>query len=388
MISRAAAQAGRGGVEAIHRLMIPDMTIYSTFLRPLAFRLDPETAHHLAIAAGANLGWAAPMMRAAMGVDNDRLATNVTGLHFPTPIGLAAGFDKSGSAIPALAGLGFGSIEIGSVSLDPSKGNPKPRLWRLPADEGIVVHYGLPNDGTKVIAERLTRIRLPVPLGINLVVTNRGPGAAPQSADQIIGEYAAAARAMAPHADYLMLNLSCPNTVDGRDFFADAGHLDACLAALGETRLPLPVFLKVSPLGGIGAIERVLAAASGRDFVSGFMFNLPPVKPEGMRSPERAWCELPGAVSGPPAAALADFCIRETFRRMDRKRHVLIGAGGVSTAKDAYAKIRLGASLVQLLTALIFRGPGVVHTITKGLAQLLVRDGVKHVADVVGVDAV
>jgi dihydroorotate dehydrogenase (fumarate)/dihydroorotate dehydrogenase len=201
------------------------MTIYSTIIRPLAFRLDPETAHHLAIAAGARLGWAAGAMRAALCVDDDRLATDVAGLHFPTPIGLAAGFDKSGPAIRALAGLGFGSIEIGSVSVDPSEGNPKPRLWRLPADKAIVVHYGLPNDGAAIIAERLARTRLPVPLGINLVVTNRGRGAAPLNADQIIGEYVAAAKAMAPRADYLMLNLSCPNTVDGRDFFADAGHL-------------------------------------------------------------------------------------------------------------------------------------------------------------------
>src|SRR6266702_981616 len=180
--------------------MIRDMTTYSRFIRPLAFRLDPETAHHLAIAAGARLGWAAGAMRTATLVWDDRLATDVAGLHFPTPIGLAAGFDKSGSAIRALAGLGFGSIEIGSVSLDSSSGNPKQRLWRLPADQALVVHYGLPNDGADVIAERLARTRLPVPLGINLVVTNRGPGAAALKGDQIIGEYVAAAGAMAPHA--------------------------------------------------------------------------------------------------------------------------------------------------------------------------------------------
>lgn len=363
------------------------MTIYSALVRPLLFRLDPETAHHLAIAAGHGLGWAAGALRPAMTVEDDRLATEVAGMHFPTPIGLAAGFDKSGTAIRALAGLGFGSIEIGSVSLDPSRGNPRPRLWRLPDDQAIVVHYGLPNDGTDAISGRLAGIRLPVPLGINVVVTNRGPGAAPLNADQIIGEYAAAAAAMVPHADYLMMNLSCPNTVDGRDFFADAGHLNAFLAALDETRLRRPVFLKVSPLGGIEAIERVLAAADGRDTVSGFMFNLPPHKPAGLRSADKIWRDLPGAVSGPPAAALADVCIRETFRRMDRKRHVLIGAGGVFTAEDAYAKIRLGASLVQLLTALIYQGPGIVRTITQGLAELLARDGVKNVRDAVGVDA-
>src|SRR5271163_1038134 len=147
------------------------MTIYSTLVRPLAFRLDPETAHHLAIAAGARLGWAANAMRSATQVDDARLATTVAGLDFPNPIGLAAGFDKSGSAIRALAGLGFGSVEIGSISIERSAGNSKPRLWRLPDDEAIVVYYGLPNAGARAIAKRLARCRLPLPLGINLAVT-------------------------------------------------------------------------------------------------------------------------------------------------------------------------------------------------------------------------
>jgi dihydroorotate dehydrogenase (fumarate)/dihydroorotate dehydrogenase len=327
-------------------------------------------------------------MRAITAIDDARLSLDVAGLRFPSPIGLAAGFDKSGTAISALAGLGFGSVEIGSVSIDPSSGNPKPRLWRLPDDRGIIVHYGLPNEGGEVIANRLSKMRLPIPLGVNLVVTNRGAGAPPLQPDPIVGEYASAAQLIAPQADYLMLNLSCPNTVDGRDFFADSGHLEACLSALDGLNLKLPVFLKLSPLGGIDAIERVLAAADNRAFVSGFMFNLPPGKPDGMHTPEQIWRALPGAVSGPPAAALADFCIRETFRRMGRKRHVLIGAGGVSTAEDAYRKIRLGASLVQLLTALIYEGPGVVRRITKGLTELLARDGIKHVTEAVGVDAV
>src|ERR1700742_4861297 len=129
------------------------MTLYASFIRPLAFRMDPEAAHHLAIAAGARMGWASRVMRGATQVRDERLAIDVAGLHFPSPIGLAAGFDKSGAAISALAGLGFGSVEIGSVSIDPSMGNPKPRLWRLPEDRAIVVHYGLPNDGVSAIAE-------------------------------------------------------------------------------------------------------------------------------------------------------------------------------------------------------------------------------------------
>ena len=363
------------------------MTLYSSIIRPLAFCLDAETAHHLSIGLASH---AQPVVRAlgrlSATVDK-RLETEVAGIRFPNPIGLAAGFDKSGTAAATLAALGFGFVEVGSVSIDPSPGNPRPRLFRLPQDRAIVVHYGLPNDGALAVAARLDTVHLAIPLGVNIVKTNRVTAARPETKDEIIDDYVKAASFFADNADYLMLNLSCPNTEDGRDFFADRGHLDACLDAFSKIGLRLPIFLKVSPLGGIAAIERVLAAADARPFVSGFMFNLPPGKPGGLKTPERVWRTMPGAVSGAPAAELANACIRETYRRMDRKRHVIIGAGGVFTAEDAYAKIRLGASLVQLLTALVYEGPGVVRRITRGLVRLLERDGIAHVSDAVGVDA-
>jgi len=362
------------------------MGLYAAIARPLLFRLDAERAHHLALAAAAGLAPLAGPLRRLLAVDDPRLAVAVAGLRFSNPLGLAAGFDKSGTGIATLAALGFGAVEIGSVSLDPSRGNPLPRLFRLPEDRAIVVHYGLPNDGIPAIAARLAQARLPVPLGINIVKTNRGHGAPAETPDQIVAEYAEAARRMAPLADYLMLNLSCPNTGDGRDVFADAGNLRRCLAALAALRLPRPVFLKVSPLGGIATIERVLEAAEPHLFVSGFMFNLPPVKPAGMTTPETRWRNLPGAVSGRPAAALADDSIRELYRRMDRRRYAIVGAGGVFTAEDAYAKIRIGCSLVQLLTALVYEGPLVVRAILTGLVALLERDGFTHVADAVGAD--
>lgn len=362
------------------------MTFYSHLVRPLVFKLDPERAHHLAIGAAGCAQGVLPLIRAVCASSDPRLEIEVAGLRFKNPIGLAAGFDKSGTAVAALSALGFGSVEIGSISLDPSDGNPRPRLFRLPQDRAIVVHYGLPNDGARAVAERVGKRARACPLGINIVKTNRGQCANPETKDQIIREYVEAARLLAPHADYLMLNLSCPNTQDGRDFFADRGNLDACLAALGDVEFTVPVFLKVSPLGGIAAIERVLAAADPHSFVRGFMFNLPPGKPAGLRTPEPIWRNMPGAVSGQPCAALANSCIRETFRRMDRKRHVIIGAGGVFDAKDAYEKIRLGASLVQLLTALVYEGPGIVRRIVRDLPGLLERDGVKHVADAVGAE--
>lgn len=363
------------------------MTIYSGLLRPLIFQLDAERAHHLAIAAASRAGGVVPFVRAVCATSESRLETVVAGLRFENPIGLAAGFDKSGSAIAALAALGFGAVEIGSVSLDPAEGNPRPRLFRLPQDRAIVVHYGLPSDGAHAVAERVRASVRTCPLGINIAKTNRGQHGAPETTDEIIRDYVEAARLLAPCADYLMFNLSCPNSQDGRDFFADRGNLDACLAALGEVDFGRPVFLKVSPRGGISAIESLLSAADPHSFVSGFMFNLPAGKPDNLVTPERIWRNMPGAASGDPCRALANFCIRETFRRMDRRRHAIVGAGGVFSAEDAYEKIRLGASLVQVLTALVYEGPGVVRRIARGLARLLRRDGVKHVADAVGADA-
>jgi dihydroorotate dehydrogenase (fumarate)/dihydroorotate dehydrogenase len=361
------------------------MRAYRGIARPLIFRLDAETAHHMVVRCLDATAFLAPVVDRLCAVTDPRLSTTVAGLRFRNPIGLAAGFDKNGAAVPMLSALGFGAVEIGSISRDPSAGNARPRLFRLPDDEAIVVNYGLPNEGAAAVAARLVRTRIPVPLGINIVKTNR-PGAAGETKDSIIAEYADAARILAPRADYLMFNLSCPNTEDCGDFFADRGCLDALLQALGSLGLKVPVFLKASPRGGIAAIERLLSAAEPHVFVSGFMYNLPPGKPDGLSTPEALWREMPGAVSGRPSAALADHCIRETYRRMDRKRFTIIGAGGVSSAEGAYAKIRNGASLVQLLTALVYEGPGVVHSIACGLAVLLQRDGFAQVADAVGVD--
>jgi dihydroorotate dehydrogenase len=362
------------------------MGLYTAIARPLLFGLDPEVAHKLALSTGRALGWSGGLVRAMTAAHDPILRTNLAGLELNSPIGLAAGFDKSGTALPMLAGLGFGALEIGSVSVDPSGGNPRPRLFRLPRDKAIVVAYGLPNDGAEVIVDRLRHLHLPAPLGINLVKTNRGAGAPPETPDQIIAEYVEAGRRYHGVASYLMFNLSCPNTVDGRDFFADRGQLQACLQALGEAQLGLPIFLKISPLGGIATIERLLEISEPHRFVSGFMYNLPPGKPDTLTTPSPVWSKWPGAVSGKPFAPLADLCIGETYRRMDRGRYQIVGSGGVYTAEDAYRKLRLGASLVQILTALVYEGPGAVSRLTSGLPPLLHRDGLRNIHDAVGVD--
>ena len=360
------------------------MSFYSAAIRPALFQIDAEFMHHASIQVAARMGWAHGPLSAFYGFRDPSLETEVCGLRFANPLGLAAGYDKSGEAVRALAGLGFGHVEIGSVSADPSDGNPKPRLFRLPDDRALVVHYGLQNHGADVIAERLSRTRLPVPLGVNIVKTNRGICAANDGADAIIADYARSIETLKRHAGYITLNLSCPNTEMGRDFFADKPHVELFLDALDDLDIGCPLFLKVSPKSGIPGIEMLLEAAEGHDFVSGFVFNLPAGKPDNLKTPKAVWDSMPGAVSGQPVEALINFSLGETYKRMDRERYRLIGIGGVFTAEQAYEKIRLGASLVQLLTALVYEGPGVVGRINRGLCALLARDGFKSVAEAVG----
>ena len=365
------------------------MGMYSKVIRPLLFRFDAERMHNASILAGRIAGAVGPvrgMLSAAYGFHDSRLETEVCGVRFPNPVGLAAGYDKSGEAIRALAAMGFGHVEIGSVSAKPSAGNPRPRLFRLPADRAVVVHYGLQNSGAEVIAERLIGVRLPVPLGINIVKTNKGIDAPPDSDDGIIADYVQSVKVLKDRGDYLTLNLSCPNTEMGRDFFADRANVIRCMGALSEIEIACPVFLKVSPLGGVPAIENLLAAVEGMDFVSGFVFNLAPGKPDTLVTDKTVLESMPGAVAGRPIAEQMNTCIRELYRRMDRDRYRIIGVGGVFSAADAYEKIRLGASMVQLLTAMVYEGPGVVKRINRALCRLLERDGLAHISEAVGMD--
>ncbi len=365
------------------------MSLYRRLVRPVLFRTDPEWAHDRSIrfaelASRSELTCRAVARRYV--VHDERLALKLAGLAFRSPLGLAAGYDKNGRAVPLLSAFGFGHVEVGSVSAQRSAGNPAPRLFRLPRDNAIVVHYGVPNDGAVRVAERLAAVRRTVPVGINLVNTNRGPAAPVEPDEAVIADYVESVRLLQDRADYLCLNLSCPNTNDGSGFFHDPRRLSTLLEALDEVGIGKPVFLKVAPFATVGALEAFLEAAARASFVSGFSVNLPPGQPPGMRTPAAERAGLPGAVSGTPAEAAANRTIRELYRRMDRDRYVIIGSGGVFTAEDAYRKIRLGASLVQLLTSLIYQGPEVVRSIHRRLPQLLERDGFAHVREVIGID--
>jgi dihydroorotate dehydrogenase len=357
------------------------MGVYSQLVRPVLFRTDPERAHDLAVRAAELASRSGAVCRAvARPVEDPWLAVAVAGLRFATPLGLAAGFDKSARGVAFLSSLGFGHVEVGSVSADPSDGNPRPRLFRLVGERAIVVHYGVPNDGAARVAQRLDGRPRRVPLGINVVSTNRGAASAAEPDDAVIDDYVSSVRTLQDLGDYVCLNLSCPNTRDGVGFFADRARLRALLERLGEAGVRRPLFVKVAPFSSAGDLDSFLAAVVGFPFVSGFSVNLPPGKPAGLSA------SMPGAVSGPPSAPAALRTVGQLYRAMDRSRFAVIGSGGIGSGADAYAMIRRGASLVQLYTAVVYEGPGVVRRVTSELAELVGRDGFASVADAVGVD--
>ncbi|TWU04126.1 quinone-dependent dihydroorotate dehydrogenase [Neorhodopirellula pilleata] len=360
--------------------------IYESFARPALFRLDPEAVHHGTVRACQVAGAVPGLTRLAgklFDFSANELQIEVAGIPFPNPIGLAAGWDKNGLALRMLDQLGFGFVEIGSVSASRSLGNLKPRLFRVPSAQAIIVNYGLPNDGAAKIASRLKHNIPKVPRGVNLVTTNRGPTAAPSSPDEIFEDYATSVSLVQGHASYLTLNLSCPNANDGKDFFAQPNHIHELLSRLASGSITVPIFLKLPPVDSPKEHDRWLCEVDEFDFVKGFVFNLAPGKP--------AWLHLgidttgmPGAVAGAPVRQHHNRCIERLYSRMNRKRYTIIGGGGVFNADHAWEKIQLGASLVQIYTALIYHGPSVTRRMNEGLLEKMRQFGFRNLAEAVG----
>jgi dihydroorotate dehydrogenase len=336
-------------------------------IRPLLFTLDPERAHGLAISALKHL----PEGTRA-GPDGP-LATEVAGLAFPNPLGMAAGFDKDGEVPDAVLGLGFGFAEVGSLTPLPQPGNPKPRLFRLTEDRAVINRMGFNNGGGEAAAGRLAaRLKRGGVVGINI-------GANKDSPDRI-ADYAKMVGLMAPLASYLAVNVSSPNTPGLRalqDEAALGALLDAVLEARGASGPP--VFLKVAPdlePADIDAIARIaLDKGLGALIVSNTTISRPQLK-----SRHRGEA---GGLSGEPLRSLALQRLRD-FRQATGGAIPLVGVGGIATAEDAWTRIRAGASLVQLYSAMVYRGPGIARELTRGLEALMRRDGFASIADAVG----
>jgi dihydroorotate dehydrogenase len=342
------------------------MALYP-LIRPLIFSLEAERAHGLTLAA-------LKMLPAGEPKPHPRLAVRVAGLDFPNPIGLAAGFDKNAEAFGQALRLGFGFAEVGTLTPRPQPGNAKPRLFRLAEDRAVINRMGFNNDGLEAAKRRLQRQRHGI-VGVNIGANK--DSAAGQAA---IADYSAGVRAMAPLADYLTVNISSPNT-PGLRALQDKGALDDLLGAVIEARggTRPPIFLKLAPDLEPADIDDIaeVSIARGIDalIVANTTVSRPPLKSR--------WRSEAGGLSGAPLAPLALQRLKD-FRAATGGRMALIAAGGIGSGADAYERIRAGASLVQIYTALVFEGPGLVRRIVREFDALLRRDGFAKLADAVG----
>ncbi len=342
---------------------------------PLLRLVEPERAHRLAICA-----LRSGLVGNSDATDVPSLRQSLFGREFPNPVGLAAGFDKNGEVFAPALRLGFGFVELGSVTPLPQSGNPKPRLFRLRQDRAVINRMGFNNDGLDAVAGRLDgRDR-----GAGIVGANLGKNKATEDA---AADYAIGVRRMAPLADYLVVNVSSPNTPGLRALQGKA-PLAALIARCLEARqaaMPAqapPLLLKIAP--DLTEEDKVdIAAVALESGIDGLIVsNTTIARPAGL---DPIYAGEAGGLSGAPLFAPATAVLRDMYR-LTGGRLPLIGVGGIGSAEQAYAKIRAGAALVQLYSALVFDGPALVGRIKRGLAGLLARDGFASVAAAVGAD--
>jgi len=350
------------------------IALFDRLARPLLRTLDPETAHALAL----NAVKLVPLPRAAP--DDDKLRVDAFGLTFPNPVGLAAGFDKNAEVVDALFRLGFGFVEAGGVTLQPQPGNPRPRLFRLDADEGVINRLGLNSEGVEAVAKRLAaRGGAPGIVGINI-------GANKDTADRA-ADYVACIEALAPHVGFLTVNVSSPNTPGLRNL-QQAEALDDLLSRVIDAReraavgtKPRPLLLKIAPDLSLGDLDDVVGIAR-RHRIDGMIVGNTTISRPNLRD---AAAKEQGGLSGRPLFALSTRMLAETYVRAEGA-FPLIGAGGVDSGAAAFAKIKAGASLIQLYSGLIFRGVGLIGAIKKDLLDFMRIGRLEQLADAVGRD--
>jgi dihydroorotate dehydrogenase len=351
--------------------------LFDRLARPLLRALEPEDAHRLAIA----MLRFAPLRRAAR--DDRRLATRAFGLNFPNPIGMAAGFDKHAEVPDALLRAGFGFVEIGTVTPLPQPGNARPRLFRLDADCGVINRLGFNSEGADAVLRRLAaRARAGGIVGINV-------GANKDSPDRIV-DYVGLIERVAPVASYVTVNISSPNTPGLRNL-QQAAVLDDLLARVVDARErvarnagPTPVLLKIAPDLSLADLDDVVGIARLRRVDGMIVGNTTIARPSNLL--ETAIAKEAGGLSGRPLFALATRMLAETYVRVEGF-FPLIGAGGIDSGASAMAKIRAGATLVQVYSALVFRGLGLVAEIKTALIATLERDRLDSLNDYIGADA-
>lgn len=341
------------------------MRLYDSVLRPVAFLFDPEQVHEWVMWMLARGLFKAPFF------DDPRIRQTLFNVDFPNPIGLAAGFDKNAMALSYWHQLGFGYAEIGTVTYYGQPGNPRPRLFRLPADKAIVNRMGFNNDGAHAVATRLAEAKCKIPLGINI-----GKSKVTELSDAA-KDYRESFRLMYKHGDYFVVNVSSPNT-PGLRTLQEKGPLLEILAAIREIDKDKPLFVKVAPDLELHALDDVVGVAHDAK-LTGLIATNTTIGRKGLKTDPGQ----EGGLSGGPLLAKANEVLSYLYRNCD-KSMVLIGVGGIMSGADAYEKIRRGAHLCQLYTGWIYGGPLMIPAVCQELASLMSREGVKSLAELRG----
>ncbi len=352
--------------------------MYERLLRPMLFGLPPEPAHELGLWALSLLDIApelAGALRRGARADRPSLKTRVAGVEFPNPIGVAAGLDKDARAVVGLFALGFGSVEVGTVTPRPQPGNPKPRVFRIPEQQALINRFGFNNLGAEAMAGRLRELEWrPGPVGVNLGKNKDTPN------EKAAEDYVAAARTLSPLADYVVVNLSSPNT-PGLRALQEPKALEALLVAVRAEVVGRPLFLKIAPDLADEAVDEVVDVVRSTKLDGLVCTNTTLARPF-----EHPLAQESGGLSGRPVAKRSTELIRRAFRRAEGALPI-IGVGGVFDAQDAWEKIGAGASLVQVYTGFIYGGPRLPRRLLDGLEDRLTSAGLDSIARAVGRDA-
>lgn len=362
--------------------------LYRTIAKPVLFRMDPEKAHHLTVhglAAVSKIPGMKAIMSGAWGsIHAEQLATEVLGIRFPNPVGLAAGLDKNAHAVEGFSSMGLGFMEVGTVTPKGQEGNPKPRMFRLPPDQGLINRMGFNNEGTEAMAARLARLRSrPIPLAINIGKNKVTPNEAAHE------DYEQCIRSLYAYGDFFVVNISSPNTPDLREL-QHGDELKRLLAAVGGEMgrqaqrsggKSKPFLVKIAPDMTEEQLEYTVQTIQGSG-AAGIIATNTTISRAGLTHLN---ARETGGLSGIPVKERSTEVIRSVYR-MTGGQLPIIGSGGIFTAEDAYEKIRAGASLVEVYTALIYKGPTLLKEINNGLLRLLQRDGLRHISEAVGAD--
>lgn len=363
-------------------LMTTFRVLYKYLFKPVAFSMDPEFVHDRVLNTGVLLGKTRAgraLTKKLFYYASPALEQTLLGIRFPNPIGLAAGFDKNAQLTDILPDVGFGFAELGSITGEPCAGNPGTRLWRLPQSQSLLVYYGLKNDGAEAIAKRLSNRTFRIPIGTSMAKTNNKETV---SLEGGIADYAKAYECMANIGSYTTINISCPNTYGGQPF-TDPARLDALLTRIDAIASPKPVFIKLSPDLDMSGVDALLDVITKHKVQGIICSNL--TKNRNNSHIQETDVPNTGGMSGKVVEELSNQLITHVYKRMG-KQYIIVGCGGVFTAEDAYKKIRLGASLIQLITGMVYQGPQTIGEINRGLVTLLARDGYKNISQAVGVD--